>query len=270
MNGKLIFVDVDDTLFSNTTSSVPDSAVKAIKQGQKNGHKFFINTGRPFSYFEDEILEIGFDGLLCSNGADLRIGGESVFHKTLPDNVSRELEYLAIKYGISGCLQGSECLYFKDHDRNFHPHYTYMIDSYDRNPQMPHQFTWDNPKPYEKGSFFSNNSDPSSDMAAFVHAVNDMEFGFDCVRIRDDHYEMLPKGYHKGTAIEFTAKYFGKTVEDCYAFGDSNNDTEMLITAAHGIAMGNACDELKEVADYITTSVDDDGLYHGLKHFQLI
>lgn len=267
MNRKLIFVDVDDTLFSNTTSTVPDSAIEAIKQAQKNGHKIFINTGRPFSYFEKEIVDIGFDGFLCCNGLDLRVGDQSVFYKALPADIGKEMIKLVVKNHIKGTLQGHDCLYFYDHDIDFHPHYGYMLQCYDRNSYMTHAFSWDHAKNYEKLSCFSKTKE---DMQNFVKDLKDIDFEFDCVRITDNHYEILQKGYHKGTAIEFIAKYFHQTTEDCYAFGDSNNDTEMLTTAKYGIAMGNACDELKSIADYITTSVDENGLFHAFQHFKLI
>ena len=83
---------------------------------------------------------------------------------------------------------------------------------------MPHTFSWDNAKDYEKLSCFSKSPE---DMQNFIKDLDKMDFEFDYVRITDLHYEMLTKGYHKGTAVEFTAKYFGKTTDDCYAFGDS-------------------------------------------------
>ena len=60
------------------------------------------------------------------------------------------------------------------------------------------------------------------------------------------------------------------STDDCYAFGDSNNDISMFKAAGHGIAMGNACDELKEIAEYVTDSVNDDGIYHAFEHYHLI
>ena len=55
-----------------------------------------------------------------------------------------------------------------------------------------------------------------------------------------------------------------------YAFGDQLNDLEMLSFVEHGVAMGNANDEVKAAADYVTDSVDDNGIENALKHFQLI
>ena len=54
MSVKLIFVDVDDTLYSKRTRHVPDSARAALQEAQRNGHKIFVNTGRPLAYFEQE------------------------------------------------------------------------------------------------------------------------------------------------------------------------------------------------------------------------
>ena len=67
-NNKLIFLDVDATLYSKEQRLVPESTIKAIHEAQENGHKVLINTGRPLVYFEKEILDIGCDGYLCSNG----------------------------------------------------------------------------------------------------------------------------------------------------------------------------------------------------------
>jgi len=66
------------------------------------------------------------------------------------------------------------------------------------------------------------------------------------------------------------AAYEGFNPQHTMAFGDGGNDTSMILTAGIGIAMGNALDTLKQQADYVTTSVDDDGIFNALKHFGLI
>ena len=67
-----------------------------------------------------------------------------------------------------------------------------------------------------------------------------------------------------------TYKYYGLTKEEIIAFGDGENDLEMLAFAGVGVAMGNADEEVKEVADYVTTEIDDDGIWNACKHFKLI
>lgn len=60
------------------------------------------------------------------------------------------------------------------------------------------------------------------------------------------------------------------TVADAFAFGDAENDIEMLQFVGTGVAMGNAMDDVKAVADYVTTNDCDDGIVNALKHFGLI
>jgi hydroxymethylpyrimidine pyrophosphatase-like HAD family hydrolase len=64
--------------------------------------------------------------------------------------------------------------------------------------------------------------------------------------------------------------YLHLSKEDVIAFGDGPNDFEMIEFAGTGVAMGNASDDLKELADYITDAVNEDGVYNGMRHFGLI
>ena len=60
-------------------------------------------------------------------------------------------------------------------------------------------------------------------------------------------------------------------IQDVVVFGDDYNDLDMFDKDLWtGVAMGNACDELKEIAEYVTDSVNDDGIYHAFEHYHLI
>jgi Cof subfamily protein (haloacid dehalogenase superfamily) len=93
---------------------------------------------------------------------------------------------------------------------------------------------------------------------------------FDFIRWHDDALDILPTGGSKAKGIEAFVKKMRMKPENVYAFGDALNDIEMLQTAGTGIAMGNGLNEAKKAADFVTKSVDEDGIYHGLKHFGLI
>lgn len=267
MNGKLIFVDVDDTLYSKSQRRVPPSAVQALHQAQENGHKVFINTGRPLAYFEKEILDLGLNGLLCCNGVHLVIDGQTIYHQTVPAETMRRIIKSCERYGIYGTLEGAKASYFRNHDINFHPHYGFMIQAFDLAPYMPHKFSWEHAEECDKMIVFAG---AGSDMPGFLRELDSLSHIMDYIRIDDTQYEILLKDHDKGTALLSAAEYFGKTPSDCYAFGDSNNDISMFKKAGHSIAMGNACEELKGYADYITEHIDNDGLCLGLKHYGLI
>ena len=81
--------------------------------------------------------------------------------------------------------------------------------------------------------------------------------------------EATAKGISKASAIEHIAKHYGYTLDNCVAFGDGRNDISMLEAAGIGIAMGNASEDLKAIADEICNDVAEDGIYyycisHGL------
>ncbi len=266
MDKKLIFLDADDTLYSNTLHCVPDSAVKAVHMAQKNGHKIFINTGRPLVYFQKEILELGFDGYLCSNGVQIIVDGKTIYHKELSSHAIDHIKKNCEKYKIRGVLEGSECSYFYDHDKTYHPYYASMIDAFERSPYMNHEYSWEHANTADKGIVFAGKE---SNMPEFIKSMDELDdMGY--IRINDGQYELILKGHNKGTGLLAVAKHFGMTADDCYVFGDSNNDAPMFDVAGHSIAMGNSCEELKAIADYVTDGVDDDGLYHAFEHFHLI
>ena len=82
--------------------------------------------------------------------------------------------------------------------------------------------------------------------------------------------ECTPKGTSKATGIEWLCKHLGVAKEDTYGIGDSINDLEMLQCVGHGIAMGDGTQAAKDVAEYVTTPLWEDGIYHALQHYGLI
>jgi len=65
-------------------------------------------------------------------------------------------------------------------------------------------------------------------------------------------------------------RHFGIRLEETMSFGDGGNDSSMLRHAAIGVAMDNANDVVKQAADYVTASVDEDGIWKAMKHFEII
>ena len=77
-------------------------------------------------------------------------------------------------------------------------------------------------------------------------------------------------GYGKGDACLDVAAELGIDGSETYAFGDGVNDISMVEAVAHGIAMGNAVDALKDVADYVTDAIDEDGVANALARLGLV
>ena len=82
--------------------------------------------------------------------------------------------------------------------------------------------------------------------------------------------DIVPVDGSKRVGVAKMLDHFGLTPGEAMAFGDGENDIEMLQLAGVGVAMGNASDTVKAAADYVTAGVDEDGVLKALKHFSII
>ena len=94
--------------------------------------------------------------------------------------------------------------------------------------------------------------------------------GLTATRWCDVFVDINAEGVNKAAGIRSFADYLGLDLSETMAFGDGGNDIPMLRAAGIGVAMGNASDEVKSYADYVTDHIDNDGLYKAFKHFNLI
>ena len=82
--------------------------------------------------------------------------------------------------------------------------------------------------------------------------------------------DLTSKYADKGQGLVSMAEYLGLNISETMAFGDGGNDIPIIRRAGVGVAMGNADENVKQVADYVTDTVDDNGVYNALKHFNVI
>ena len=83
-------------------------------------------------------------------------------------------------------------------------------------------------------------------------------------------YEVIQKGYSKATACEFILDRLGFTKDQAYVFGDSSNDLSMFEYADHAVAMGEHAEVLEPYTEYVTKTVEEDGIAHAMRHYGLI
>src|SRR5699024_10629828 len=104
------------------------------------------------------------------------------------------------------------------------------------------------------------------DDEAFLSQHPELNF----IRWHDLSCDVLPGGGSKAVGINKIMKASGLSKEHSFAFGDGFNDIEMLQEAGTGIAMGNAVEPLKQVADHMTAKVEEDGIFKALQYFELL
>lgn len=254
---KLIFFDIDGTLIDEKTKIMLDSTREAIRIARANGHICMINTGRTKRLVGKGITDlVEFDGLLMGCGTMVEYRGDVLFHKTLSYELSVRIMEALKRYRIDALLEGRE-ENFSDSIENMHWE---SFKRFARGYAGRNYDTFANaPGRYDKVFAYT---DETAAMEAFRQEFAEE---LDFIVRENDFREIVPKGYSKATAMEFIAKKLNIPMENTVAIGDSNNDLPMLKCAHTSIAMGNSTEEVLKTADYITTDVNDDGIWNALK-----
>lgn len=259
---KAVFFDIDGTLW-NQNYEVSQSTRDAIAKLRENGHLAFICSGRSRGNIKSEkIISIGFDGVVASCGAHVDFHKETIFEKLLTAEQVSHIIKVSKRFEVPIIFEGPQYMYVNPDDFLDDPYVIYLREEQANDlKEIP-----EDPALVVANKY--SGATTGVDMDAYKRELGD-EFDL-VVHIGEFVFEVIPKGYSKATGIKVVCEHFGIAVEDTYCFGDGENDLEMLKFAGHGIAMGNGTENAKAAADYVTTGVDEDGIYNGLKHFGLI
>lgn len=273
MNKKYIFLDIDGTLV-NFDGKMPDSSFEALKKARQNGHELVICTGRQLSQVYPWLLEKArFDGLIVSGGAMVIRNGETIFHNCFS---SEELSYIVNYFEdkkISYYLQTVSDIVSKQWCTE---KASRLFAKYGYDPEVLDNLfgvtTIDNDlinrKDVEKIVYYDSGKEVceiQQEVGNKYHIV-----GYSFGNMGKTNGELSIDGINKATGIFEYLKYCGAHIKDSIAFGDGDNDIEMLEAAEISVAMGNATDELKAVADFVTAPITGDGLYKAFCEFNLI
>jgi len=276
MDRKLIFLDIDGTLVC--AMQAPSEYVKqAVRGARANGHKVFLCTGRNMPIIGNEILEIGFDGVIASTGSHVETEGKVLFDSLLPEETIQECLRVFHEHGMYCRIETPEGIYtdpqMEDLLRGAKPDPAnselirmqreieagIRIQPYERYPGNGAYKICFTSKDLE--SVEQTKKDLGGRFTYAVHPYADSSTCF--------NGEIIPKGIDKGRGIEMICGYYGAKLSDTIAFGDSMNDYEMMRTAGISVAMGNACKELKRIADVICGNVWEDGIYYEFRRMRL-
>lgn len=253
----LIFFDIDGTLVGEDGRVIPKSARAAVQRARANGHICMINTGRTQTLVGTELTEqTEFDGLIMGCGTMVVYRGETLLHETFsPKDGARIIDGLR-RYEIDACLEGTENNYRDSDDRIFTETYRRFISRFD---EFGYGSFQEAPGHFDK--FFAY-ADRVEKMDGFCREFAD---NLDFVDRRGGFFEIIPKGFSKASAMDFVAGALGISMEETVAIGDSSNDIPMIERAHVGIAMGNATEDVKEIADYVSTDINDNGIENALR-----
>lgn len=260
MNNKLLFFDVDGTLLSEKTHTIPPSAIKALKKAKEKGHYIIINTGRSKGCLPPEIQAVNPDGYIYACGTHIEFKNTLLLNHTLDQETIRRSIKQANKFDCDLVLEGPENIYFN-------PPLTTLAGEAVYNNYVVNNFN--NLSTKEK-EIAANKFCIWFNQAKDADTIIPLLPGFNHIRRSANFLEIVPLGYSKATGIQILSDYLKIPLADCYVFGDSFNDKPMLDYVDKAIVMGNGDPELFKRAYYVTTSCDNDGIFNALKHLKLI
>ena len=256
-----LFFDIDGTLVSFKTHEIPQSTIQALTEAKANGSRVYIATGRPPIIITNlGAIEQLIDGYITTNGALCYVGNDLVACQAIPmQDVITCVEDCQQK-GNSLIVVGRKDVAVIDPKGDVDRIFRQMLAVKNLDKAAPLDKVLEQDI-LQLTPFFPADYEPDL-MARMPQCVSG--------RWHPEFTDITANGADKGKGILAIARHEGFDPSHTIAFGDGGNDTSMILQAGIGIAMGNAIDELKRQADYVTTSVDDDGILNALRHFEVI
>ena len=262
MKQQALFFDIDGTLW-DYHNTIPASTVTAIRAAREKGHLAFINSGRSRGFINNEdLLGIGFDGIVSGCGTMIEFRGEILFYYQIPQDQMEETLRICRRCHARPILEGRRHLYLDYEDFGNDPYGRKLIAEVGDMLRPITGLT----EPFEVSKFAVDMS-PDGDTPALVEALSPL---YNFIFHNEYIMEIVPKGFDKGQGILKTCELLDLDPAGTMAFGDGHNDLEMIRTAGIGVAMGDGRERLKQAADYVTAPLMEDGIHSALAHFGLL
>lgn len=263
MDKKIVFFDIDGTIYKFTTG-MPEDTAQAIRKLKENGHVPVICTGRTKCMIYKEHLEPGFEDLVAGAGTYVEANGKEMFLAELEEKEARRIIDGFLKYNFVPVAEGRDYIYLGTDLSCIPEQNKRFIDIYyEKIPEKILTINEPNMKISKISGAFKNNSDMEG-------MIKEFENDYSIINHNGNLLELIPKNYNKAKGIERMIKELDIPWENTYAFGDSFNDIDMLEYVKYGCAMGNSASEIKERVKYVTEDFNKGGIANALKRFGLI
>jgi hydroxymethylpyrimidine pyrophosphatase-like HAD family hydrolase len=251
---KAVFLDIDGTLIYRNKGPFPGD-IGMIEAAHRQGHRIFLNTGRALANIPRTLREAPWiDGIVAGGGAHILLKGRTVYHKWMPEEIVRSVCAFYLKSGNWCVFEGETALY--------------GINRCDRTLFAGDVLAVKDEKDFltrYKGAVITKVTLEGTAAAA------DWEILGPCFQLNqfEGYFEGIIRGESKLRAMDLILEKTGISRENSVAIGDGLNDVEFVRAAGLGIAMGNACDELKAAAGALTAAFSDGGAGKALQKYVL-
>ena len=254
---KAAFFDVDGTLLSHKSKSVPQSTRAALDKLKAAGITCIVATGRQIQEMEKlPSADLTFDGYITLNGQLILDGEKQVLHGT---PIRGEVKDYLLKLFDGHTIP----ILMVERDRvflNFVDGRVERVQERISSP-IPPLGEYDGGEIYQACAYLDDGDEVVLEPIAGKCVMTRWSVG---------GVDIIAQGGGKITGIQRYLAENGIDRSETIAFGDGENDIEMLRFAGIGVAMGNADAEVKQAADYVTADIDEGGIDLALRHFGLI
>jgi hydroxymethylpyrimidine pyrophosphatase-like HAD family hydrolase len=244
-----VFLDIDGTIITGAREGPFPDDIRGIEEARIAGHRFFICTGRGFAHTPEPLREAPWiDGIVAGGGVHVVLDGRTLYQKSVAVEALCRISALFLANGKRCTFQGDKA--------------TYCINRSDY------------VRITGKDDFAVIYPDANISMMTVDKTIDKktrsfLETFFD-IYPQIPHNDCFIKGESKSRGMQIILDELGLKRKDSVAIGDSANDLDMIHYAGIGIAVGNACDELKAVADWVSAPCGEGGVVRALEHLGLI
>lgn len=264
---RLIVADLDGTLL-NSQHVVSPVTERAIREAMARGVLFTVATGKTFTSTPGLIKQFNIRiPLICGNGALVYApDGTVLYEDPIPRACAIEAVRMARAAGMLPVVYVGKGLLAAEWDANIEE----LVAHHEPVPEIVPDLEAALENEYQPVKLILMHRDPERVAQfhgeltrAFEGRAHAMRSGLASV------VELMPLGVNKGTALAFILDYLGISAEETIAFGDNCNDLDMIQRAGIGVAMGHSPHEVRDGADYVTGTNDEDGVAHAIYKFVL-
>ena len=273
MNIKMVGLDLDGTLL-NSKKKISEYTRKVLEEAISQGCIVLISTGRPISAVSKDVLDIqGMKYAVTVNGAKILNleTGEVLYSRPVPFDTAVEVLKLCQEYEAIPELITSDKIYTRAECL------THLEDYYSSESMIEYVLNTRTPVEDVNEMLYQTKQPIDKLRAVFRYPEERMEArkrlesmpGLVIANSSNVDLEINVEGADKGTGLLWLGKQLGIKREEIMACGDSYNDYEMLKAVGFAVAMANGEEVIKEIADYVTDTNDEDGVAKAFEKFVL-
>ena len=274
---KLLFFDIDGTL-AYPTQSPAVSTVDAIRKARNHGHKAFISTGRTWDSIPLTVADIGFDGGIFSAGGIVMLGNSILAQHHMEGKIIEAIFTLFKEKSVFYVLETADGRFGSDNGQivlteanmdNVSKQMQQLTAGILLDPTVLPMSEYTG-QPIFKIAYHCADSGITEQLTNELDGIAKIVQFDNIPGLPITIGEISDPNVNKGNAMMDVCNHFNKTATDCIAFGDSMNDSEIILAAGLGVAMGNADEELKNIANLICDRCENDGIAKTLHDLGLV